>query len=447
MIQNDASGLGRLRTTPAGPDTRLRIAMGSSGAEVIRAESYRPVLVIGPQRSGKTTSVVLPALLEWAGPAMVTSVRYDVLDATEVRRAQLGRIQIYDPAGVVNRNEAMGWSPLDGILSWDAAVARAAGLCEGSDTSGLKDGDFWLTKAQQLLAPLIFAVAAAGEPFGRVVAMLSVKPWLLEDTVDSLLSNPAAFGPTDLEREFCMNRLRAATDIPDVTYGGVVATASSVLEVFDYIAVDSRARRSGLRVEEFLDGGAHTLYLCAPARQQRLFRPLFTALVREVLDKAYEVNGHARTEEDQVHLLVCLDEAGNIARLRDLDVLATTAAGTGIQLVSIFHDLSQLRSCYGEDRARLIFNNHSGVLCLSGNRDPATNDLLVSILHDDAVRGLGHRGWNYSDLRGLDKAVGLLVYEELPPALVKLRKAHEDPVLLGLRRPVGLGTEPSPGLQ
>jgi hypothetical protein len=35
-----------------------------------------------------------------------------------------------------------------------------------------------------------------------------------------------------------------------------------------------------------------------------------------------------------------LDEAGNCAALSELDVLATTARGQGIQLVTVWHDKS-----------------------------------------------------------------------------------------------------------
>ena len=43
-------------------------------------------------------------------------------------------------------------------------------------------------------------------------------------------------------------------------------------------------------------------------------------------------------------LLVVLDEVANVAPLSGLDALASTAAGQGIQLVTVAQDLAQLRS-------------------------------------------------------------------------------------------------------
>ena len=48
----------------------------------------------------------------------------------------------------------------------------------------------------------------------------------------------------------------------------------------------------------------------------------------------------------ELPLLLCLDEAGNVAPLPNLAEIASTAPSHNIQLVSIFHDLAQARSRY-----------------------------------------------------------------------------------------------------
>jgi type IV secretory pathway TraG/TraD family ATPase VirD4 len=52
--------------------------------------------------------------------------------------------------------------------------------------------------------------------------------------------------------------------------------------------------------------------------------------------------------------LIVLDEAANIAPVPDLDVIASTGAGQGIQLVTVFQDLVQGTAVYG-GRAKTIF--------------------------------------------------------------------------------------------
>jgi hypothetical protein len=157
--------------------------------------------------------------------------------------------------------------------------------------------------------------------------------------------------------------------------------------------------------------------------------PLFTALARqavsEVIDRngSPDENGQARI---QVPLMLCLDEAGNIARLDDLDTFATTAAGSGIQLISVFHDMSQLYATYGEDRGALIVNNHRGKLFLPGNSDTRTGSFLQELLQSSDVRGHNRLGWKLSDLREMQAEKVLCLYGGLPAKVLSLRRWHES---------------------
>src|SRR5205823_7337807 len=84
-------------------------------------------------------------------------------------------------------------------------------------------------------------------------------------------------------------------------------------------------------------------------------------------------------------LLLVLDECANIAPLRDLATLASTGAGQGIQLVSVFQDMAQIYAVYGRDRAPTIVSNHRAKVILSGVADPQTLDYLSRLLGDEEV--------------------------------------------------------------
>jgi type IV secretion system protein VirD4 len=135
--------------------------------------------------------------------------------------------------------------------------------------------------------------------------------------------------------------------------------------------------------------------------------------------------------------LVVLDEAANIAPLRDLDTLASTAAGQGIQLVSVFQDLAQISARYGE-RAATVVNNHRAKVLLSGISDPATLEYAARLLGDEKVMHAsvtrGEHGEHSTTestsyrslapahvLRGVLPGQGVLVYGHLPPARLLLR--------------------------
>ncbi|MGW0535467.1 type IV secretory system conjugative DNA transfer family protein [Streptomyces sp. NPDC003032] len=439
MAQNPTDSL--LRTS-RGADHPHRVAMGLADDAVQRCEVLQPLIVFGPQRSGKTTSVVIPAVLEWAGPCLVTSVRFDVVAATLEHRSSLGEVFIFDPAGLTESigqrfaAHCVGWSPLDSITVWDDAVRQADALSTGTDFKSVTNGDFWSSQARLLLTPLLFAAARTGGTMGDVLEWLGMNAAELVDVLAErrLLLNSETQS-SGWRR--CLGRLINYENYDSTTYGSICATAATTLEAFALEGVDRRcAQTRRLSLQTLLDGGHHTLFLCAPPHQQRQFMPLFTALARQVVNETIDRNGRPDKKDGQgvieVPLMLCLDEAGNIAKLDDLDTFATTAAGSGIQLISVFHDMSQLYATYGQDRGALIVNNHRGKLFLPGNSDTRTGVFLHEQLATSDVRRHKRRGWDRSDLREMSAKSALCLYGGLQPELLDLRRWKDDPALNGL---------------
>ena len=50
------------------------------------------LVVFGPPQSGKSAGLAVPALLEWNGPAVASSIKNDLLAVTEARRRALGSV-------------------------------------------------------------------------------------------------------------------------------------------------------------------------------------------------------------------------------------------------------------------------------------------------------------------------------------------------------------------
>jgi type IV secretion system protein VirD4 len=76
-----------------------RITLGEYDGTLIAAQARASVLCVGPSQSGKTTGLVVPAILEWQGPVVSTSVKADVVHDTHRARAALGDVLVFDPTG------------------------------------------------------------------------------------------------------------------------------------------------------------------------------------------------------------------------------------------------------------------------------------------------------------------------------------------------------------
>jgi len=93
---------------PPSPHPPFRICCGHDYRGWVSAPRQIAVLVLGPPRSGKTRGLIIPNVIAWEGPALATTTRRDVPDATCARRAQMGTAWLFDPLGVAAAAQGRG---------------------------------------------------------------------------------------------------------------------------------------------------------------------------------------------------------------------------------------------------------------------------------------------------------------------------------------------------
>ena len=89
-----------------------RLTLGRVNGRLVMAEPRESAIVIGPTQTGKTTGFAIPAILEWPGPVVATSVKTDLLrDTLNARSSRRGaKTWVYDPTGSTGLPGA-GWTP------------------------------------------------------------------------------------------------------------------------------------------------------------------------------------------------------------------------------------------------------------------------------------------------------------------------------------------------
>lgn len=132
------------------------------------ARSQRAVLLLGPTRSGKTSAVIIPALIVHRGPAVCTSTKTDVAASTWPARTRSGRLWVFDPTGTGERTvlAPLRWSPIRCATGWDGAMLMARAMTAGVG-AGTTHGSHWAKRSQALLAPFLHAAAIDGRDMKR----------------------------------------------------------------------------------------------------------------------------------------------------------------------------------------------------------------------------------------------------------------------------------------
>lgn len=417
-----------------------RLVLGRRHGRLLYGEQRHALIAFGPPQSGKSAGLAIPALLEWPGPAIASSIKTDLLGATAARRGQLGRTLVFDPFEL-GGSSASTWSPLPGATTWEGALETAWRLTAAGeiDGRGVEGGEFWSVAAEQLLAPLLFAAARSGAGMEQVVG------WVYGQAtrqLDAALEEAARGARTNLEREDAQRAyqaVRAFHEQADRTRSSIEATAQALIRAYRFGRVLRSARGCEITAEGLL-AGSNTLYLIGDAKASKLLRPIFLALVSEIVDAAYARANRAGGRLP-LPLLVCLDEAGNVAPLPNLAEIASTAPSHNIQLLTIFHDLAQARSRYGQ-QAETVVNSHRARMLLPGVADLETLRYFAGLVGEEesveVTRTDGSGGASRSTarrrrpliapeaLRQLPDGSALLLYGRLPPVRVRLRRWFED---------------------
>jgi type IV secretory pathway TraG/TraD family ATPase VirD4 len=350
------------------------------GKTVVANPPRRSVMVIAPTGAGKTPRVAVPRVLEHTGPALVTSVKADILHLTRHHRATRGPVWVFDITGVSGLPSCR-WSPLAGVHSYADAMKAAAWISESSkiDSKGVENQRFWDTLGDKLLAPLLFAAARTGRHICDVVRWVDLGSEREVQTILDRLGDPHASAAWT-----------ATCARVDRTKASVFGTAEVVLQPFSHPEVGDTLTVDPGAVEVFspaqlVDSGG-TLYLVAPAHDQELFTPVFETLTNAVLREVELRSARNQGLPIDPPLLVCLDEAANCAPLRRLDRVASAGANQGIKLASFWQDEGQIVKVYGPERARTVISNHTTRIFLPGVSDDQTLRSLSEAIGDHRVR-------------------------------------------------------------
>ncbi|HSS10520.1 MAG TPA: type IV secretory system conjugative DNA transfer family protein, partial [Acidimicrobiales bacterium] len=217
-------GLALLRARVAAVGAPLYLGAGTAGAAF--APSQQAVLVLGPPRSGKTSTLVVPNVLAAPGPVVSTSTKADVLQATWEARAEMGRCWLFDPSATTPPPPgvtSLRWSPVPACRDWEAALltARAMSGAAARPAGWQSEGNHWTERAEALLAPLLHAAAISGAGTEQVVG------WVNRHDLDVALATLLGGGS-----QLAADILTGLADTDRRELSGIWSTASGILAAY-----------------------------------------------------------------------------------------------------------------------------------------------------------------------------------------------------------------------
>ena len=172
-----------------------------------------------------------PAILEWQGNLVTTSIKPDVLRATCAHRASLGAVWVYDPLG-------LSGVPGRGGPRWPTAAPTRrppdrphAGRRRRHRRPSGRGRQLLATLGAKLLSVLLFAAAGTGGSMADVARWVDVQD--VDDVATALM---------EIGNQQALDAWAACTSRPDNTMGSVYGTAETLLDVYGDPVIAQRPR-------------------------------------------------------------------------------------------------------------------------------------------------------------------------------------------------------------
>jgi type IV secretory pathway TraG/TraD family ATPase VirD4 len=375
--------LGQMRANLAHNGPELYI--GTDGHRLIWAGRQQAMLVLGPPRSGKTSSLVVPNVLAAPGPVLVTSTKTDVLEATLASRSQLGRCWLLDPTGTLEPppgTNLIRWSPVQASISWEEALVTARVMITAARPHGsYGESAHWTERGEALLAPMLHAAAISGHGMRDVLA------WTLRHDLHTPMALLVNGGD---EAAVAIDVLAGIAATEDREKSGIFSTTAGALAAY------RSGRALGLTDEADFDptgfaSGGDIIYVCAPARYQALAAPIVVAFLEQLRAATYRASADGTL---RLPVTLVLDEVANIAPLPDLPAMVSEGGGQGLLTLICLQDLSQARGRWGP-AADGFFSLFGAKVVLPGVGDLRTLEAVSRLAGqgDVAVRSVNTSAW------------------------------------------------------
>jgi type IV secretory pathway TraG/TraD family ATPase VirD4 len=408
-----------IRTLLADGTDPDRIVIGHYGrpARLLAIAPNIQGLVVAAPRSGKTSGVIIPALLEHQGAAVNTTVRTDVLSQTLARRCGLGRVWVWNPFG----EQTDCWDPLHGCEDWGHALLVARWLGHAMRLGAGQTQEYFDQEAEGLTGPLLHAAALGGD-----LTIVDVYRWVLkreQDTPKKLLRKAGA--------DDAIERLENVYAYTERQRDGIIGTAAVQLKAYGHPGAARTASRTNALTPEqlFANGEANTLYIVAGREHQQLLAPLVVTLLSSLLHHLSETenrNGHGLWPP----ALFALDETANIAPLQDLPQILATSLPSA-RFLTVWHSIAQIHRHYAPAGAGEILALSQAKIFLGSITDGHTITELTRLL-GRSDQGQHPEILTAQALQRTTAGEGLLIHTDQPPTFYRQRRHYNTPTLKAL---------------
>ena len=346
----------------------------SKNVRLSKAKSYEHVAVIGPTGCGKSSSFIIPNLLDIDGKTsvVVADPKGENHDICKDYLLSLGyNVMKIDPFNATIRYNPLLIAADNTELKEIAQLIMINGNKSYEAGTGGKSGSAeWLSMSEPLLVASFMYVRAKGLKKDIPEAMKII----LYKNIDELDAIFREYPPA--HQEFMMF---AQSKESTKTMSSIKVTLANALKLFNdeniKNFVETPFKKKVINGKEcfvpqfnllfhpkILRDRPTALFICVPERKAMFAMPLMSVFYTQLLNKSMDF----AEGDDYTPVLFLLDEFANIGTLPGFAAVVATARSRKLGVAIALQGMEQLKANYGEETAHNILNNMKTKMFYSG---------------------------------------------------------------------------------
>lgn len=308
--------------------------------------------VIGPPRSGKGASIIIPNALMWPHSLVVLDLRGETYEATAGYRSKMSKVVCFAPAD--RSGNTACYNPMD-FISLDSSQRdidlrnMAAALFPRPPSSA---DPYWVNDARLLFTGIASyvmespAIPNEKKTFATILTIMNGEEEPLIDFIGTLRGERKAQCSS-----FTLQTLLPYFDMSERQFSGIYAGVRTGMAPFLNERLMKATSKSTFDIRT-LKRERISLYLDFRREQVSSLGPLFNVLITQIMNFMSETM--PRPNEHQV--LVLLDEFQNLGKLENVTEMATTLGGNGVSMWFFVQSLKAVDEIYREEGRQNLIN-------------------------------------------------------------------------------------------
>jgi type IV secretory pathway TraG/TraD family ATPase VirD4 len=378
-------------------------------------ESYKNLCLVAPTGTGKTSTFVIPNILQCEGSMVVTDPAGEIYKKTSGHMKEKGyNIQVLQPT---NLDHSIRFNPLVRYKNQQQLRQLAAIL--NSNVASDKSDPFWTTAALNIIYISLCALSNVEDESCKNIGNLR---WILNHLGNTADKGISSFMSKYLD-DTAFSEYKAFLHQDNKVIASILSSARASLDLWSDPDIVKLTATDTADIEA-LRKTKTIFYIIVPEHQVKYFSIIINLFCSACFQYCLE-----NYTADMLPVFFFLDEFGNIGKINNFASIVTTLRKRQCSINIILQEISQLKAIYGHHEAQTIYAGGIGNKLFFSGLDLETCTYLERVLgrsteyerEEENSRIVGKPLLTSDQIRRLKKSKAVLISGNKRPVKIKMK--------------------------